>query len=168
VPASRVRRAYDAVVSARPVTWIGIRLAPKVDPWMLRRTDGRISVSFGRRPVLLLQHLGARSGRRRETPLLYVTDGDRLVVIASAGGSAHHPAWLHNLRAHPRCSVTARDGRSGDYTAREASGDERERLWALAADFYGGYDAYRQRAGSREIPVVVLEPTHSGPSAAGG
>ena len=80
------------------------------------------------------------------------------MLIASKAGAAKHPAWLHNLRANREVTFLAPGGRSGDYLAREAKGDERGRLWADAVDYYAGYADYAVRAGSREIPVVVLDP----------
>ena len=80
----------------------------------------------------------------RRTPLLFLRDGDHVVLIASMGGAPRHPAWLHNLRANPRVSFLGPGGASGDYVAREAGGAERGRLWDEAVDYYAGYDTYRQ------------------------
>lgn len=107
-------------------------------------------------PFLLLEHTGARSGRRRVTPLVYLTEGDGYAVIASKGGHPRHPAWLHNLRAQPDVTVQV-GSRRIDVRAREAEGEERERLWARAVEAYGPYADYQART-ERRIPVVVLEP----------
>ena len=80
-----------------------------------------------------------------------------LVFIASNGGSPRHPAWYHNLRAHPQVRILSRKGER-TYVAREAEGPEREELWRRANDLYGGYDTYQERAGMRRIPVMVCEP----------
>jgi deazaflavin-dependent oxidoreductase (nitroreductase family) len=86
-----------------------------------------------------------------------VRDGDHVVLIASRGGDVRHPAWFHNLKKEPRVRVIG-PRITGDWRARVAAGDERERLWHLAAEYYPGYDTYRVRAGGREIPVVVHAP----------
>jgi F420H(2)-dependent quinone reductase len=126
--------------------------------FLYRRTGGRIGHSLpGLRPrTLLLDHVGAKSGTLRTTPLLYVRDGENLAVIASKGGFPKNPAWFHNLMANPETTVQVGPKRLPVH-ARVAEGEERERLWALAVHDYGGYEDYRARAG-REIPVVVLEP----------
>lgn len=144
------------VATSRFGRWWFLDLGQRVDPFLLRTTNGRFSLQVGA-PVLLLRTRGAKSGQLRENPLAYATDGERIVLIASRGGLPKHPAWYHNLRANPEVDVIAR-GRSGRYVARDADGDERERLWKLALEFYPGYDEYQRQAGGRRIPVVVLEP----------
>jgi F420H(2)-dependent quinone reductase len=122
-----------------------------------RLTGGRIGHRFpGAPPVLLLEHLGAKSGVARTTPLLYVEDGDDLVIVASKGGHPRHPAWYHNLRAHPDTTVQV-GSRRRSVRARIASAQERERLWPMAVTEYGGYRGYQKRT-PREIPLVILEP----------
>lgn len=110
----------------------------------------------GSPPMLLLDHKGAKSGRQRVTPLVYVEDGDDVVIVASKGGNPKHPAWFHNLRANP--DTTVQIGRERrDVHARVATAEERPRLWRKAVKTYGGYRGYQQRT-DREIPLVVLEP----------
>lgn len=114
-------------------------------------------------PLSRLPDLRDRDCRREERarariPLKYATDGDDLVVIASAGGAPKHPAWFHNVRKNPDTRVWANRGRSGDYVARVAEGEERQRKWARAVALYPGYETYRERAGGREIPVIALSP----------
>ena len=122
-----------------------------------RLTGGRIGHRVpGSPPMLLLEHVGARSGKRRTTPLVYVSDGDNLVLVASKGGHPRHPAWFHNLRAHPDVTVQVRSDRRA-VRARVATPKERKRLWPKAVATYGGYRAYQQRT-EREIPLVILEP----------
>jgi deazaflavin-dependent oxidoreductase (nitroreductase family) len=106
--------------------------------------------------MLLLDHVGAKSGTRRTTPLLYVPDGEDLLLIASKGGFPTHPAWFHNLMANPDTTVQVGSERRPVH-ARAAGPGERERLWALAVAAYPGYEDYRART-EREIPLVVLEP----------
>ena len=128
-----------------------------VDVRLYRLTGGRVSIVAQRKPSLLLHHVGAKSGRERTTPLLYFTDGDDVVLIGSNGGAVKHPAWFHNVKANPQVRLWAK-GRGGVYTGREAEGDERERLWELAATLYPGYEVYKERARPRRIPVMVFSP----------
>jgi deazaflavin-dependent oxidoreductase (nitroreductase family) len=106
-------------------------------------------------PMLLLEHVGAKSGKHRTHPLAYVRDGDDLVIVASKGGYHRHPAWYHNLRANPDTKVqVGRENR--DVRARLATAEERPRLWKKAVEVWPGYDGYQKRT-DREIPLVVLE-----------
>jgi F420H(2)-dependent quinone reductase len=123
--------------------------------WLYRRSGGRIGGRMFGAPVLLLTTTGRKSGRSWTVPLMYQTDGDRWVIIASNGGRARHPAWWLNLRSQPDASVQI--GRQTyPVTAAETAGEDRERLWRRMADMYKGYDGYAQKT-TREIPVVVLQ-----------
>ena len=122
-----------------------------------RATNGLVGHRFpGAPPMLLLDHVGARSGVRRTTPLVYVRDGDDVVIVASKGGHPRHPAWFHNLRANPEATVQIGSERRA-VRARVATAEERERLWPMAVRTYSGYRGYQART-QREIPLVVLEP----------
>ncbi|HXM86561.1 MAG TPA: nitroreductase family deazaflavin-dependent oxidoreductase [Solirubrobacteraceae bacterium] len=122
-----------------------------------RATNGRLGHRvLGAPPVLLLDHVGAKSGALRTSPLVYGRDGESFVLIASKGGYPKNPAWLHNLLANPDTSVQV-GSRQIDVRARVAEGEERARLWQLMLGVYRGYAAYQARA-EREIPVVVLDP----------
>jgi len=122
-----------------------------------RATDGRIG---GRVPglpsLLLLDHIGAKSGRLRTTPLVYMRDGVNLLIVASKGGYPRNPSWLHNLRAHPDTEVQIGRTRLKVH-AREANSDERRHLWPRAAKHNPHWARYRERT-SRQIPLVLLEP----------
>jgi F420H(2)-dependent quinone reductase len=107
-------------------------------------------------PMLLLDHVGARSGIHRTSALAYVPDGDNVVVVASKGGHPRNPSWFHNLRAHPDTTVQV-GGERRPVRARVATPEERERLWPRAVEAWGPYESYQRRT-SREIPLVVLEP----------
>jgi deazaflavin-dependent oxidoreductase (nitroreductase family) len=124
-----------------------------------RASGGRIGEVLPGVPgrMLLLDHVGARSGRRRTSPLLYFRDGEDLVIVASKGGYPKHPAWFHNLRAHPETTVQVGSERSS-VRARVADAAERERLWPEAVRSYRGYADYQRRSKGREIPLVILEP----------
>jgi deazaflavin-dependent oxidoreductase (nitroreductase family) len=124
---------------------------------LYRRSGGRLGHKppFAP-PMLLLDHVGARSGVKRTSPLVYGRDGENLVLVASKGGYPKNPAWFHNLRANPDTRVQV-GSQVRNVRARVAAGAERERLWKLMVGVYSGYDAYRKRT-EREIPLVVLEP----------
>jgi deazaflavin-dependent oxidoreductase (nitroreductase family) len=122
-----------------------------------RASHGLIGHRFpGAPPTLLLDHVGAKSGARRTSPLVYGEDGQNLILVASKGGYPKNPAWFHNLVAHPDTTVQVGSSRR-DVHARVADPEERKRLWPLMIGVYSGYEAYRRRT-EREIPLVVLEP----------
>jgi deazaflavin-dependent oxidoreductase (nitroreductase family) len=122
-----------------------------------RATGGRIGHQIpGFAPSLLLDHVGAKSGKKRTSPLVYGVDGENLILVASKGGYPKHPAWFHNLMAHPDTTVQV-GSRRRPVHARLATPQERDRLWALMVGVYGGYEDYRRRT-DRQIPLVVLEP----------
>jgi deazaflavin-dependent oxidoreductase (nitroreductase family) len=152
---SALERALQAFAKSRLGGFLFITVFPAIDRRLLKLSGGRIGSAP--RQTVLLHTIGARSGRARTTPVLFTPRGEDLVVIASKAGHAHHPAWYHNLMAHPDIEVQVRGERLRVH-AREADGAEREELWRLANDNYIGFDTYQQRAAGRRIPVVVLEP----------
>ena len=107
-------------------------------------------------PMLLLDHLGAKTGQPRTTALAYVEDGEDLVLVASKGGHPRNPGWYHNLLAHPDTTIQVGARRSA-VRARVATPEERARLWPKTVAAYRGYLGYQERA-EREIPLVILEP----------
>jgi deazaflavin-dependent oxidoreductase (nitroreductase family) len=133
-----------------------VTVFPAIDKRVMPLTKGRVKIGL-RQTILLLYVRGAKTGRPRVTPLLYTPHGEDFILVASKAGAAHHPAWYHNLKAHPDVEVEV-DGERIAMTAREAEGSEREELWRLVNDNYTGYDVYQQRAGARRIPVMVLSP----------
>lgn len=121
-----------------------------------RLTHGLIGHRLpGAPPMLLLDHVGARSGTRRTTPLVYRRDGDDLVLVASKGGYPKHPGWYHNLVANPDTTVQV-GGEHRQVRARVASPPEHDRLWPLMLRTYSGFAEYQKRT-ERQIPLVVLE-----------
>ncbi len=126
---------------------------------LYRLTGGRIGGSFRGIPIALLTTTGRKSGKPRTWPLLTFPDDGRYALIASNWGQDHHPAWLLNLRATPQATLQI-GRRKISVTAREATGEERDRLWRQAVDAYAGYERYQQRT-DRKIPVVLLVPLHS-------
>lgn len=143
--------------ASRAGSWYFLNVANPIDRRLIPATNGRVSLAPGQ-PVCVIETVGAKTGKRRRTPLVFATDGDDLVLIASQGGAPKNPGWFYNLRKQPELQVWAPRGRSGDYVASVAEGPERERLWKLATAYYPGYDTYQTRAGDRQIPVVRLSP----------
>ncbi len=152
-------RALEKAAASKAGGWYFVNVANRIDRHLVPATRGKLSTAVGQQ-VLVVETIGAKSGQARRIPLVYVTDGDRIVLIASKAGAAKNPAWYHNLKANPDVRVWAK-GRSGRYRTREAEGEERDRLWAMAVDYYAGYSTYQERAGGRRIPVMVLEPLSS-------
>jgi deazaflavin-dependent oxidoreductase (nitroreductase family) len=121
-----------------------------------RETDGERGYLWKREStILLLTTTGRRSGEPRTMPLIFTYDGDDLVIVASKGGVDEHPAWYLNLQSDPEAEVQVK-GDVFKVRARDAEGEERERLWRQMAEVWPDYDAYQQRT-DRRIPVVVLE-----------
>jgi deazaflavin-dependent oxidoreductase (nitroreductase family) len=123
---------------------------------IFRLTGGRIGGRMVGGPVLLLHHVGAKSGKKRISPLLYLPDADRVVIVASKGGYTKHPGWFHNLKANPDTVVELpREGKVA-VRARVAPPEERDELWPRVVKLYKGYAAY-QKSTERQIPLVVLD-----------
>jgi len=136
-------------------TWRTI--AAPIEATMLRATNGRAKLTGI--PLVVLTSTGARSGKPRDVPLSYLTDGDDVILVASNFGGARHPSWYHNLKANPRCDLHL-GSRGGTFTASEVLGSERDRLYALAEALYAGYGKYARRTqGIRTIAVFRLTPT---------
>ena len=154
---SAFERALERFAASPAGGWYFLNVANPIDKRLIPATNGKLSTAFGQQ-VLVIEVVGAKSGKVRRVPLLYLVDDGDLVLIASKAGSPKHPAWYHNLRANPEAKVFAK-GRSGNYRASFPEGPEYDRLWAEANDYYAGYDVYQQRAGARKIPLVKLSPS---------
>lgn len=152
----RLERALHAFGMSGAGRWYGIHIASRIDPVLLRLTRGRFATTAVM-PLVLLAVRGRRSGELRTIPLVYFTDGDDVILVASSFGRAKNPAWYLNLLAAPDAELTA-GGVTARYRAREATGAERERLFALARSNYEGYGNYQVLARERKIPVMVLSP----------
>jgi len=124
--------------------------------FLYRLSGGRIGGRIHNANVLLLTTTGWKTGKKRTRPLLYLRDGNRLVIIAANGGREKDPAWWSNLRHNPIGEVQILSEKETVY-AQRASGSEKERLWALMTRMYPGYNEY-QKGTKREISVVVLMP----------
>jgi deazaflavin-dependent oxidoreductase (nitroreductase family) len=156
----------------RPLTWLYLRIQSRSDRLVHRLTGGRTTASglLSGLPVVMLTTTGARTGQTRTHPVLGFSDGRALVVLASNYGRARHPAWYHNLKAHPRCSVTV--GRASHVVeAHEVTGQQRDRCIEEAAARYPGVLVYQARSPDRPIPVIRLVPATEaldGPEATSG
>ena len=157
---SRTDRALQAIARSRAGGWLFINVFPAIDRWLIPRTGGRLRVAMGQ-PMLLLHTRGARTGEPRTTPLLYTPLGGAFIVVASKAGATQHPAWYHNLRAHPDDVSIEYAGRRLPVRPRIVEEPERSVLWQRVNDNYNGYETYAQRAGGRTIPLVVLDPSPS-------
>jgi deazaflavin-dependent oxidoreductase (nitroreductase family) len=121
-----------------------------------RENAGRVGGMFDGSRLLLLHHVGAKSGQERIVPLVYLPDDEDYVIFASKGGAPENPAWYHNLKASPDTSVEV-GGEVVEVRAREATGQERERLMAALLQVAPQFEEY-QRKTTRTIPVIVLTP----------
>ena len=121
-----------------------------------RANGGKVGGQFEGAPLLLLHSKGAKTGTERVNPMMYLADGENLVVFASKAGAPTSPDWYHNLVANPQASVEVGD-RTVAVVARVAEGETRERLWTRQKGLYPGFAEYEAKT-TRQIPVVVLEP----------
>ena len=156
---SAFRRAYASFLRTPVGRWIAINGAARVDPTLMKLSRGYvgIGVTF---PTVNLTTTGAKSGQPRVATVLYFTEGDDVVLVASSFGRDKDPAWSHNLKANPEATLDSR-GQGGRYRAEEVTDEpERTRLWDLADRVYPGYADYRVRvkAAGRTIPIFRLKP----------
>ena len=126
----------------------------RIDTVLIPLTKGRLSMGPPGQTVLMTT-MGAKSGKPRKASLAFMWQGDDMVVIASKGGAPQHPGWYHNLLADPRVVVQYRSVKE-DRVAREAIGEERDKLFDAMSSTFSNFAAYQARATNRKIPVVVL------------
>jgi deazaflavin-dependent oxidoreductase (nitroreductase family) len=160
IDANPPRKLVRRLAATAPGSWVFARIAHHADRLVFRSTGGRATAAswVSGLPVVMVTTTGARSGRESTTPILGVPEGGGIVLIGSNFGQAHHPAWIHNLRADPRARVTV-DGATHEAVAEEVEGPERERLIELAAEIYPGFPQYVRRAAPRRIRVIRLIPS---------
>lgn len=148
-------RAWAHSVATPFGFWLSRQIAWKVDPYLLRLTRGRIGTGLII-PTVLLETIGARSGRPRRNGVIYFHDGDSVILIASNAGRASHPSWFFNVRANPDVELNGQPYRA------EVVGDEAERarLWKSADRVFPPFARYRKSAGlsRRMIPILRLAP----------
>ena len=134
------------------------RVIPAVHLAVFRASNGRLSSKLAGQKMLLLTTTGRRTGKCRTVPLLYVDDGEAMIVIGSNWGGTRDPLWVSNVIENPDVRVQV-GSKKRRVTAHVATPDERPRLWSLVTAQYPGYETYAQRLGGvREIPLVVLTP----------
>jgi F420H(2)-dependent quinone reductase len=131
-----------------------IRLLSKIDGWMMRHAKLRLLARSA--PALLLTTIGRKSGQPRTTPVLYLREGTAIVVVASKGGMPNHPLWYLNLAANPHVEVEV-DGQKMAMLARQATEEEKQRLWPKLLEMYPDFATYQART-QRDIPVIFLLP----------
>ncbi len=155
----RFSRAYAAFSNTRLGRFLSIHVVWRLDPWLMRISGGRLGFDL-MIPTALLETRGARTGKPRRTVVIYFHDGELATIVASKLGLPDHPAWFHNLVAHPDVTLGGMPMRAA-VVSDEA---ERRRLWALADRVFAPYADYRRDAGQagREIPIVQLAPRDAG------
>jgi F420H(2)-dependent quinone reductase len=127
-----------------------------IHTFIYANTNGAIGGRIANCPVLLLTTRGRKTNKRRTVPLLYLADGDDVVLVASNGGATKDPTWWLNLQSNPEAQIQVRGIRQR-VRAEKSSAEEKHRLWALLIAMYPGYKKY-QEITSRDIPVVILSP----------
>jgi deazaflavin-dependent oxidoreductase (nitroreductase family) len=159
VPANRATKWMRRAFEIGPVGRVLIRFASDLDPLLHAWTRSRLG-RLVPMPFASMTTTGAKSGQSRTSAVLYFNDGDDVILIASNYGGTRHPAWYHNLKAHPQVTLQ-RGARSGSYVAEEELDEsERERLFTLSHRIYSGYAQYRVRTAAigRRIPIMRLRP----------
>jgi deazaflavin-dependent oxidoreductase (nitroreductase family) len=139
---------------------LALKLGSGAHAEVYRATGGKLFGRIGKSPILLLNTVGRKSGRKRTSPLLYVMDGEDFVIIASKGGAPTHPAWYLNLKANPDATVEVGD-REVRVKAQEVDSEEKVRLWQKMVEMYSAYDDYQSKT-KREIPLLLLRPVEGG------
>ena len=142
---------------AERVANVGVRVMGALNKWVYRASGGRIGNKFTYgAPVCLLTSRGAKSGRVRTTPLIFMADEERVIFVASKGGMPTHPFWYLNLVDTPEVDLLI-GSQAVTAKAREAEGEEREKIWKQMCEIYPPYVDY-QKATERRIPVIVCDP----------
>lgn len=154
-PPGPFRRAYAAFAATGVARFVSRHLSWKLDPLLLRLTRGRLATTLVF-PTAVLETRGARTGTARRNAVIYFHDGERATIVASNAGDPRHPAWYHNLVAHPEVALNGIPMRA------VVVGDdgERQRLWPLADRTFPTFARYRRDAErtGRTIPIVQLTP----------
>jgi len=120
------------------------------------KNHGKVGGQFEGAPILLINHTGARTGKSRTNPVMYLKDGRRYLVFASKGGAPANPDWYHNLKKHPDVKIEVGDD-TIEVHAEELKGAERDRLYAKQASLYPRFAEYQQKT-KRIIPVIAFTP----------
>ena len=157
--ANALQRFLRRFAASGPGSWLFARIMHHIDRPVHRLTRGRYTFAslVAGIPVVMLTTTGAKSGQLRTGPVLGIPVEGGVAIIASNFGQARHPAWYHNLRAHPDAEAVV-DGARRRVRAVEADGERRAQIWQQGLRMYPGFDQYERRASHRHITVFVLEP----------
>ena len=140
-----------------PSTGTAIKWMSRIQTWVFKKTGGRFGDKFLRGAAVgILTTMGRKSGEPRESPLLYLQEGRRIVLVASKGGDPKDPDWYRNAIANPDVTLTV-NGVDRLMTARTATPAERAELWPQVVKAYRGYAGYQEKT-DREIPLLICEP----------
>ena len=142
--------------AAVPIIKGVMHVMTRVHVWIYRLTEGRVGKTFAGSPCCLVVMTGHKTGERRTIPLIYIPDGDDVILVASQGGMEKHPGWYWNLKAHPNVEIIA-EGRTREMVARQADDAEKARRWSKAVAVYPDFDQYQART-DRDIPLFVCSP----------
>lgn len=138
---------------ARPI----IRVMAAVNTWIFRMSGGRVGAKWTHgEPMLLLTTIGRKSGKPRTVPLVYMSDGERLIVVASRAGMSTDPQWVANVEAHPEVEIEIGAGKR-TMRARRGSSEEKAHYWPALCRMNSDYADYQSRT-TRDIPILVIEP----------
>ncbi|BAX94648.1 nitroreductase family deazaflavin-dependent oxidoreductase [Mycobacterium shigaense] len=138
--------------------WVNffIKWMAKGNTWIYQRSNGKLGGVFGNAPVALLTTTGRKTGEPRVSPLLYLREGNRVILVASRGGSDKHPLWYLNLKANPKVSVQIKD-EVLQLQARDATEAERSEYWPKLVAMYPTFEDYKSWT-DRVIPIVICDP----------
>ncbi len=139
-----------------PMTDFVVKWMSRGNAWLYKISGGKRGTTFRKAPVALLTTTGRKTGQPRVSPLLYMRDGDRVILVASRGGTDKNPMWYLNLKADPKVTVQIND-QTLALTAREATNEERATLWPRLVEMYPDFEDYQSWT-DRRIPIVVCEP----------
>lgn len=139
-----------------PPLWF-LRIYTRINVLVYRLSGGRLmNKSVDDEPICLVTMTGAKSGKRRTIPLMYVPHGDTVILVGSQGGNPKNPVWVYNLRVNPEV-VVEQGGVKRSLIARQVDSEEKAQLWPICVQYYPPYDIYQQRT-TRDIPVFICEP----------
>ncbi len=134
-----------------------IKWMSRANTFLYKKTDGRVGGKFLKgAPVALLTTIGRKTGEPRVSPLLYLREGNRVILVASQGGAATNPMWYLNLKANPKVTIQIKD-EVLHLTARDATEQEKAEYWPKLVAMYSSFDDYQSWT-DRVIPVVICDP----------
>ncbi len=146
-------------VESKPRSRAIARLYTRLNVLVYQLSKGRLMNTIQGRPICLVDMIGAKSGDKRTTPLVYVPDGDALLLVASMGGAPTHPAWYYNLKATPQVTID-RTGVRAMYHATLLEGEEHSQAWSQCVQHFSDYQVYQERT-DRLIPVFKCTPSNT-------